>query len=195
MYIPKPFEITDDNEKFAFIQENAFGQLISQLNGKIFSTHMPFLLSEDKTKIYGHLAIANPQHTQLAGQEVLITLEGAHGYVSPSWYNSPGVPTWNYQAVHIYGVCSLIDDAEKLKYVVDALTQKYESAFKKPWQPEYKAAMLNAIVGVEIAITEIQCKYKLSQNRSREDQQQVAAQLKSNGLVALAAAMDAIQNS
>ena len=195
MYIPKPFEITDDSEKFVFIQANAFGQLISQLNGKLFSTYMPFLLSEDKTKIYGHLAIANPQHTQLAGQEVLITLEGAHGYVSPSWYNSPGVPTWNYQAVHIYGICSLINDVEKLKLIVDALTNKYESAFEQPWQTEYKAAMLNAIVGVEISISEIQCKYKLSQNRPKEDQQKVATQLKSNGHVALAAAMDAIQNN
>lgn len=156
---------------------------------------MPFLLSDDKTKIYGHLAIANPQHKQLAGQEVLLTLEGPHGYVSPSWYNSPGVPTWNYQAVHIYGVCSLINDVQKLKHIVDALTHKYESAFEKPWQPKYKAAMLNAIVGVEIAITEIQCKYKLNQNRSLEDQQNVSAQLKSNGLVALASAMDAIQNN
>lgn len=194
MYIPKPFEVNDDNEKFSFIQENAFGQLISQLDGRLFSTHMPFLLSEDKTKIYGHLAIANPQHKQLAGQEVLITLEGAHGYVSPSWYNSPGVPTWNYQAVHIYGVCSLINNAEKLKEIVDALTYKYESAFEKPWQPEYKATILNAIMGVEIAITEIQCKYKLSQNRPLEDQQQVSAKLKSLGFTALSSAMENNRN-
>ena len=193
MYIPKAYEITSDSEKYSFIHANAFGQLVSQLNGRLFSTHMPFLLSDDKTKIYGHLAIANPQHEQLAGQEVLITLEGAHGYVSPSWYSSPGVPTWNYQAVHIYGVCSLIDDAEKLKHVVDALTHKYESAFEKPWQPTYKAAALNAIVGLEIAITEIQCKYKLSQNRPLEDQQNVSAQFKSLGFTGLASAMDAIQ--
>ena len=193
MYIPKPFEITDDNEKFAFIEANTFGQLVSQLDGKLFSTHMPFLLSDDKTKIVGHLAIANPQHKQLAGQEVLITLEGAHGYVSPAWYSSPGVPTWNYQAVHIYGICSLINDVEKLKNIVDALTHKYESAFAQPWQPDYKAAMLSAIVGVEIAITDIQCKYKLSQNRSREDQQQVSAKLQSLGFTELSSAMDAIR--
>ena len=193
MYIPKPFEITDDNEKFAFIEANTFGQLVSQLDGKLFSTHMPFLLSDDKTKIVGHLANANPQHAQLAGQEVLITLEGAHGYVSPSWYSSPGVPTWNYQAVHIYGICSLINDVEKLKNIVDALTHKYESAFAQPWQPDYKAAMLSAIVGVEIAITDIQCKYKLSQNRSREDQQQVSAKLQSLGFTELSSAMDTIR--
>ncbi len=189
MYIPKHFEITDETEIFAFIEENAFGQLISQVDSRLFSTHVPFLLSDDKTKLIGHLARQNPQHSGLEGQEVLVTLGGPHDYISPAWYATPGVPTWNYQAVHIYGGCKVFRDAEQLKDLVDALTNKYESAFEKPWLPEYNSSMLNAIVGVEISINEIQCKYKLSQNRSSLDKTQVIKQLESIGSLELSEAM------
>ncbi len=150
---------------------------------------MPFLLSDDNTKIFGHLAIQNPQRSDLNGQDVLITLQGPHDYISPSWYTSPGVPTWNYQAVHIYGQANVFSSSEKIKSVVDALTQKYESAFLQPCKPEYKANMLNAIVGVEITISEIQCNYKLSQNRSAEDRGQVVTQLNEVGSHELASSM------
>ena len=189
MYIPKHFEVNDKEEAYAFIEANAFGQLISSVNDRLFSTHMPFLLSEDKTKIFGHLAVQNPQHSELDGQEVLITLQGAHDYISPSWYSAPGVPTWNYQSVHIYGRSNVFNEPDKLKSVVDTLTQKYESAFAEPWQPDYKATMLRAIVGVEIIISDIQCKYKLSQNRSAQDQSQVVDQLNALGSSRLARAM------
>lgn len=190
MYIPKHFEITDKDEVFAFVEANAFGQLISTVDGKIFSTHLPFLVSEDRAKIIGHLAIQNPQHADIDGQEVLITIEGAHDYISPSWYNSPGVPTWNYQAAHIYGQCSVFRGAEELQEIVNALTTKYEAAFESPWQPKYKPSMLGGIVGVEITINEIQCKYKLSQNRSLQDRSQVIEQLKVVGSNKLAEVME-----
>lgn len=189
MYIPKHFEVTDNAEIYAFIEKNTFGQLISQVDGRLFSTHIPFLVSEDKTKMVGHLAAQNPQYLGLEEQEVLVTLEGAHDYISPAWYSSPGVPTWNYQAVHIYGECRVFRDVEQLKRLVDALTAKYEAAFEKPWQPEYKSSMLGAIVGVEISIREVQCKYKLSQNRSSQDKAQVAEQLESLGSSKLSEAM------
>ncbi|PSF07032.1 transcriptional regulator [Marinobacter fuscus] len=189
MYIPKHFEIIDQDEIFSFLEENAFGQLISNVNGKIFSTHLPFLISKDKSKILGHMALQNPQHAELEGQEVLITIEGAHDYISPSWYSAPGVPTWNYQAVHIYGQCLVLKNSEELQEIVNALTIKYEAAFKTPWQPQYKPTMLGAIVGVEVTITEIQCKYKLSQNRPSEDREKVIEQLKAVGSNKLAEAM------
>ena len=190
MYIPKHFEVADKDEIFAFIEANSFGQLISNVDGKLFSTHLPFLLSEDRSKIIGHLALQNPQHAKINGQEVLITLEGAHDYISPAWYSSPGVPTWNYQAVHIYGKCSVFRSAEELQEIVDTLTAKYEAAFEKPWQPEYKPSMLGAIVGVEVLVSEVQCKYKLSQNRSIQDRSQVIEQLKVVGSGRLAEAME-----
>lgn len=189
MYIPKHFEITDEEEIFAFLEANAFGQLVSNVDGKLFSTHLPFLLSEDKSKILGHLALQNQQHAEIDGQEVLITIEGAHDYISPSWYSSPGVPTWNYQAVHIYGQCTVFRNSEELQKIVNALTAKYESVFETPWQPDYKSTMLGAIIGIEINISEIQCKYKLSQNRSPEDRVKVIEQLKALGSNKLAEAM------
>jgi len=189
MYIPKHFEITDKDEMFAFVESNAFGQLISLVQGRPFSTHMPFLVSDNREKLIGHVAKPNPQHSEIDGQEVLVTLQGPHDYISPSWYSSPGVPTWNYQTVHIYGVCKVFSNPESLKEIVDSLTKKYESGFQQPWVPEYKASMLGAIVGLEIAIKEIQCKYKLSQNRSSQDQQQVLEQLERLGSVEIVKAM------
>jgi transcriptional regulator len=189
MYIPRHFEVTDDDEIFAFIEANAFGQIISSLQGKLFSTHIPFLLSSDKQKLVGHLAKQNPQHSDMDKQEVLVTLQGPHAYISPSWYKSPGVPTWNYQAVHIYGVCEVFDDHEIIKTIVDTLTRKYESSFQNPWQPDYKTPMLGAIVGIEVTIKEIQCKYKLSQNRPAEDREQVIERLEITGSIRLAKTM------
>ena len=189
MYIPKYFEITDNNEQYAFIAANGFGQLISTSNDRPCSTHLPFLLSEDKTKLLAHLAIQNSQVDSINGQQVLVTLQGAHDYISPSWYEGAGVPTWNYQAAHIYGVCQTFTNAEKLEYVVNKLTAKYEASMPSPWQPDYNPKMLNAIIGIEISISEIQCKYKLSQNKSEQDQQQVIDQLNENGSKAVAKAM------
>ncbi len=190
MYIPKHFEITGRDEIFSFIEENAFGQLISNVSGRHFSTHLPFLVSGDRTKVFAHLAKQNPQYTEIEGQEALITFEGPHDYISPSWYSEPGVPTWNYQAVHIYGQCKVFNDPEKLKKIIDCLTNKYESTFQNPWQPAYKATMLSAIVGIEIIISEIQCKYKLSQNRPVQDQKQIVQKLKNVGSNKLADATE-----
>ena len=189
MYIPRHFKVTDDDEIFAFIEANSFGQIISSIENKLFASHIPFLLSGDKQKLIGHLAKQNPQHSDMDKQEVLVTLQGPHAYISPSWYQSPGVPTWNYQAVHIYGVCEAFEDHEKIKIIVDSLTRKFESSFQNPWQPDYKAPMLGAIVGIEVSIKEIECKYKLSQNRPAEDREQVIEQLENKGSIGLARAM------
>lgn len=189
MYIPRHFEVTDRDEIFAFIETNAFGQLISTVNGRFYASHLPFLVTQDRSAMICHLAKQNPQHLELEGQEALITLQGAHDYISPSWYASPGVPTWNYEAVHIYGQCRVFHDSVRLKEVVETLANKHEAAFDSPWQPEYGAAMLTAIVGIEIRITDVQCKYKLSQNRSSQDRVQVVEKLKSLGSNRLAEAM------
>lgn len=189
MFIPKSFKLTDQKEIFAFIKANAFGQIISSKNDRLLSSHIPFLVSDDKTKLIGHLTKVNPQVADITNQQVLITLQGAHDYISPSWYEGAGVPTWNYQAVHIYGECKTFDDPEKLKQVVDTLTAKYESAFDEPWQPNYKAAMLGAIVGFEVTISDIQAAYKLSQNKSDNDRKRVIEELEGLGSTELATAM------
>ena len=189
MYIPKHFEVTDTNEIFAFVKANAFGQLISSVKGQLFSSHLPFLASEDKTTLICHVAKQNPQWEDIENQEVLITFQGPHDYISPSWYGSPGVPTWNYQAVHIYGKPKIITDSKQLKNIVETLTKTYESSTEQPWTPEYKGSLLDIIVGIEIEITNIQCKYKLSQNRSVTDQNNIVKELKNNGSLQLSQAM------
>ena len=189
MYIPKHFEITDEAEISKFIEANPFGQLISLIDTAIVSTHMPFLFDPGSRVLVGHLAMANPQWQQIQKQKVLVTLQGDHAYVSPSWYESAGVPTWNYQAVHIEGIAETFTDPEKLKDVVDTLTEQNESGYPSPWEPDYAASMLRGIIGIEIAITSIRCKFKLSQNRSAQDQSNVQEQLAQGGHEALADTM------
>lgn len=190
MYIPKHFEIIDEAETSKFIEANSFGQLISLHDKAIVSTHMPFLFDAESRVLVGHLAKGNPQWQQIQGQKVLVTLQGDHSYVSPSWYESAGVPTWNYQAVHIEGIAESFTDPEKLKNVVDTLTEQNESNYPFPWKPDYAASMLRGIIGIEISITSIQCKFKLSQNRSAQDQTNVREQLAHGGHEALADAMN-----
>lgn len=116
--------------------------------------------------------------------------QGPHDYISPSWYQLPGVPTWNYQVVHVVGVATTWRSSKKLKCLLDTLTDKYESFFDVPWKADYNDQMLNSIIGIDVSITEVECKYKLSQNRSKEDQVQVIKQLEERGSVQLANAMN-----
>ena len=189
MYIPKHFKVTDDKEILSFVQANSFGQLISRHQNQIFSSHLPFLVADDLRYLKCHLARQNPQWKDIEKQEVLVSLPGPHDYISPSWYENPGVPTWNYQAIHVYGRCRVFDDEGELSAVVNGLTSKHEAKLSEPWSPQYKQAMLKAIVGIEIEITDIQCKYKLSQNRPADDQQGAIDNLEKLGSKALPGAM------
>ncbi|UAA40234.1 FMN-binding negative transcriptional regulator [Paraneptunicella aestuarii] len=189
MYIPKHFEVKDQEELHRFIQSHAFGQLISNIDGRPFVSHLPFKLSEDKQQLLCHVARRNPQWQSIESQEILVTFQGAHDYISPTWYQSQGVPTWNYQAVHVYGKAELMTDSDELQTLVEELSAIYERQNPNPWQPDYKASMLNMIVGIKIAITEIQGKYKFSQNRSLEDRENVISKLQENGSNSLAKEM------
>ncbi|WP_096086576.1 FMN-binding negative transcriptional regulator [Agaribacterium haliotis] len=199
MHIPEIFKVQDKEKLFEFIENNAFGQLISSVEGRIFSTALPFLVAEDKKSIFAHIAKANVQHLELSGQEVLLSFQGPHGYISPAWYDTAGVPTWNYQTVHIYGCARVFSEANKLKWLVEELSKKYENKkseilAEQPWAIEYKKSMLAAIVGIEINITEVQGKFKLSQNRSLADRENVMNKLKQNGNKELAKAMQEEQS-
>jgi transcriptional regulator len=189
MYLPKHFEVAEEAEIFSFVDANAFGQLISIDAGRPYASHLPFLIASDHKSMHCHLARQNPQWQQITHQQVLVTFLGPHDYISPSWYQNPGVPTWNYQAVHIYGHCRVLDDDAAVAEIVETLSARYESGFETPWQPQYREAMLKAIVGVEITIDEVQCKYKLSQNRPAADHQAVVDKLDELGSTPLAGAM------
>ena len=189
MYRPHPFAIDDPSEILRFITANAFGQLLSIDSGRIVSSYLPWHYDSQARTLRGHLAHNNPQLESIAGSEVLVTLEGPHGYISPRWYTKGGVPTWNYQAVHLTGRATTFTEPTRLAELVATLSAHYEAQFPEPWQPSYPPSMLKAIVGVEIDVTDIQAKYKLSQNRTRDEVEQVCAQLEAKGEHALAAAM------
>lgn len=189
MYIPDSFDITDHNQLFEFIAANSFGQLVSTVEGRHFSSHIPFMVDEKKRLLISHMAKDNPQWNCMAGQEVLVTFQEPHDYISPTWYASPGVPTWNYQAVHIYGTAKILTEKDAITAILDDLTSCHESAYSTPWKPEYSDKLLNHIVGIHIEISEIQGKFKLSQNRSDIDRHQVIRKLQAHGSAQLAAAM------
>ena len=189
MFNPKQFQVTDRTEILAFLDRYNFGELISLVDGQLTASHLPFLADGEGKRLYCHLARANPQWQQLEQQRVLITLWGPHDYISPTWYENPGVPTWNYQVLHVYGHCRVFEDPAEVSDLVDRLAAKHEACSEQPWQPDYGDAMLRAIVGVEIEIDEMQCKYKLSQNRPAADHRPVIEQLERRGAGELAAAM------
>lgn len=195
MYIPQHFEVSDPKKINEFVDANSFGQLISLHDGEIVASHVPFLYLKQEGKLIAHVARTNPQWEQIEGQAVLVTLQGEHAYVSPSWYDSAGVPTWNYQSAHIRGSATTFFDPDRLQRLVDTLTAQNESAYAAPWQPDYPASMLRGIVGIEIAISAIQCKFKISQNRSEVDQSNVSRQHRIAGFDALADAMEAGRDS
>ena len=110
MYIPEPYAVTDREVLYGVIEENNFGLLINQADGAPFATHLPFLIEGDV--LVAHMARANPQWRSFAAdREVLCVFQGPHAYISPRWRQSTDtVPTWNYVAVHVYGVPEIIDD-------------------------------------------------------------------------------------
>lgn len=189
MYIPSHFSVTETEEIFSFLDANAFGQLVSVADQRLTASHLPFLLADDRKHLQCHLARQNPHWLSLDDQQVLVTFQGPHDYISPGWYQAPGVPTWNYQALHIYGRCRVFEEPEAIATIVETLTRRYESHLDKPWEPEYRDTMLKAIVGVEIEIEEVQCKYKLSQNRPTQDHQGVIDKLDELGSESLVRAM------
>ncbi len=169
------------------MQEYSFAALVTQQDGVPVATHLPFLLDMERGQygtLMAHMARANPQwRTFNSGQEALVIFQGPHAYISPSWYEVElSVPTWNYAAVHAYGVPRIIDDKATLYDLLKALIERHEAQFEKPWDfqlPEdYLQKMMQGTVGFEIEITRLEGKFKMSQNRSASEQQRVIAALR-----------------
>ena len=126
---------------------------------------------------------ANPQwHDFDKAQEVLVIFQGPHVYISPSWYEVElSVPTWNYAVVHAYGLPRLIEDQVKLYNLLKSLIHTHEAHFEKPWPfnlpDDYLQKMMHGIVGFEIEITRLEGKFKMSQNRTESERENVIAAL------------------
>jgi transcriptional regulator len=185
MYIPDHFKEDNLERVSALIQGGSFGMLITAPQGQPFVSHLPFLFERSlgaHGKLLGHMARANPHWQHFSdGADVLVVFQGPHAYISPSWYVSPGVPTWNYAVVHLRGKPRLIESEPELESLLERQTQVYEQHMPSPWTPklggEWRTKLLGMIVGFEIEISDIQAKFKLSQNRSVEDRLRVIAEL------------------
>ncbi len=192
MYTPKAFREDDIATLHAFMQEYSFATMVTQKDGGLVASHLPFLVDTERGPygtLLAHMAIANSQWRTFAGaQEALVIFQGPHTYVSPSWYEddvAASVPTWNYAAVHAYGTPHLIEDASTLYSMLQALVQTHEAQFEKQWtlQPldDYMQHKMRGIVGFEMPITRLEGKFKMSQNRSENDQVRVVSALEGAG--------------
>ena len=175
MYIPHFNSFTDKQEIVAFMQRYSFATIVTTKDGVPVATHLPFLVKEESGKIIlqGHFAKANPQWKEIEGSTSLVIFTEPHAYISPNNYEKvENVPTWNYIAVHAYGKAQILDSVEQKTELLRHTINAFESAYLQQWNalPEqYRLKMMNGIVAFEIAVTDLQAKKKLSQNRSEKE--------------------------
>jgi transcriptional regulator len=183
MYSPPYNQIEKRAEIIEFMRAHNFPLLVTGTGGSLHGSHLPAMVHERDAKIVldMHMAKNNPQWQEFFDEEVMVVFTGPHAYISPRWYEEKErVPTWNYTAVHAYGIARVIDD-RKAKY---ASQRRLVAAMDPQWLPqfdalreEYVKRMLEGIVNFEIAVTRIETRWKLSQNRSRREMELIAAQL------------------
>lgn len=184
MYTPEIYKNENQEEIKKFLQENSFGILINQTNGKLWATHIPLELDTNEngaTILSGHISKENPQWNGfIDNKQVLAVFSGPHSYISSSWYDHENVPTWNYIAVHVYGKIKIIEGEaviESLKKLVDKYEQKSENPVRIEDLSQKIMLQSRGIVAFEIEITEIQATRKMSQNRDEKNYQNIISEL------------------
>lgn len=174
MYSPEAFRIHDRATLAAFMRRHSFATLVTHDGSMPQATHLPVILEDDpgpNGTLVMHMARSNPQWRHFEdGREALVIFTGPHAYVSPAWYaTAPAVPTWNYTVVHAYGTPRLVSDPVRFSRMLDELVDFHESTRDQPWPgilpEEFRDGLMKAIVGIEIPISRIEGKFKLSQNR------------------------------
>lgn len=174
MYSPDHFQVDDPAALSVFMQRHSFATIVTHDGQMPHATHMPVLMEHSKGPhgtLVSHIARANPQWRHFEnGQEVLVIFTGPHAYVSPAWYAAaPAVPTWNYTSVHAYGIPRIVNDHDRFGQMLHDLIEFYEAGRENRWHgempAEFRDRLMEGIVGVEIEITRLEGKFKLSQNR------------------------------
>ncbi|HLE68003.1 MAG TPA: FMN-binding negative transcriptional regulator [Burkholderiales bacterium] len=183
MYSPAYNRIEDRAESLAFMRANNFALLVTGTGGTLHASHLPAMIKEKGQQFIldMHMAKNNPQWREFFEEEVLVVFFGPHAYVSPRWYEEQErVPTWNYAAVHAYGIPRLIEE----RTAKHAAQRRLIAELDPQWLPrfdalrdEYVNIMLDGIVNFEITVTRLETRWKLSQNRSRREQELIAAEL------------------
>lgn len=205
MYNPTHFDESRPDTLHALIRQYPLGALITHGRSGLDANHVPFMLDADRGAhgvLVAHVARPNPVWRDVAnGDEVLVIFRAADAYISPNWYptkrESPKqVPTWNYIVAHAHGRITIHDDEEYVRGVVSALTAAHEDHRPEPWRlsdspPGFIDAMVKGIVGLEVEITSLVGKAKLSQNREERDIRSAAAMLLAQGDRLIADAMSA----
>lgn len=203
MYIPSLFAESRAEELHRIMCEHPLGMLVTHRAAGLEADHLPFLLDADRGPqgtLLAHVARANPVWQEVRdGDPVLVVFRGVQGYISPNWYPSKPethrhVPTWNYEVVHAHGQIRVRDDEKFLRGVVGRLTRTHEADQPRPWRmsdapADYLSDMLAQIVGIEVELTRIEGKRKLSQNRDERDFEGATQALESRGQHDLAQAM------
>lgn len=203
MYVPPHFEENRKEVLHALIAQHPLGVLCTYGRGGLDANHIPFDLHADEGPqgvLHSHVARNNPVWEDVAtGDEVLVVFRAAEAYISPQWYPSKHefhkqVPSWNYQVVHAFGRLTIRDDERYVRGMVARLTRTHEASQPVPWKmsdgpKEYIDQMLKAIVGMEIEITRLVGKFKLSQNKEVRDILSAGNALKAKGKDELGEAM------
>jgi transcriptional regulator len=205
MYLPQHFEETRPEELRRFMSEYPLGTFVIDGPHGLDANHLPFELNPDAGEhghLLAHVARANPVWKEINdGAEALVIFRAENAYVSPNWYPSKHefhrqVPTWNYQAVHVHGKVQIRDDERFVRGVVARLTRVNEArtGSDRPWKiadssKEYIDQMVGAIVGIQVDITRIVGKWKLSQNKDERDRINAAEELRKRGAHVLSEAM------
>jgi transcriptional regulator len=188
MYIPQHFAPSDDATS-ARLRDAGFAHLVTAGSDGLLVSPIPFLYDAAAHSLTGHVSRANP-HWKAANAESVAIFAGAQAYISPSLYPTKSetgrvVPTWNYEVLTVHGRLAIHDDPDWVLNLVTALTKQHEQARTQPWQvtdaPEsFTAAQLRAIVGLELVITHVEGKMKMSQNQPERNRAGVIAGLKNS---------------
>lgn len=203
MYTPQHFAQNDPQHLARIMRDHPLGMLVTQQNGMLDADHLPFEFDPSAGAhgvLTAHVARANPLWQRCpSGSKVMVVFRAAQAYVSPNWYPSKHeahkqVPTWNYEVVHAHGILTIRDDERFVRGVVARLTRHHEAGEPRPWKmgdapPDYIDSMLAQIVGIEIAVTSLQGKSKLSQNKEARDRLGAADALQEKGQHELAERM------
>jgi transcriptional regulator len=174
MYVPAMFAVEDRRELLGYAEAHPFATVTSCLANELAVGHLPLLVDGERGLLRGHLARENPQFQHFEHRALVVAVfHGPHGYVSPSVYGAPGVPTWNYVAVQVRGRARLVDEAELVR-ILDRTVERFDtSGWRMAANEATVRPKLAAIAGFEVTIEAIEGKWKLSQNRPPEDQARV----------------------
>lgn len=183
MYIPKSDRMSNAAEALAFMQRFNFATLVTAQNGLPVATHLPFVVEETdgQIRLITHLAKANEQVQQLENENILVIFSQPHAYISPSLYEKElNVPTWDYIAVHAYGTGKLISEAEQVRELLEKSIRCFEADYLAQWErlsEKYKSGLMREMIGLEISVTDLQGKKKLSQNKTRNERENIIKHL------------------